>query len=202
MQKQAWNKNKIVGQKAPFSPIQIKLIKSILAAENNLRDLSLFSVGIDTMLRASDLLNLTVDDVLDHQNKIKNEILIKQKKTKYGNLVMLSSYSQDILTQWINKTNKIKGEDLFTGIRKGKDSAISSTQYRRLVKKWAGLARVDPGSVSTHSIRRSKASIIYDRTGNIEAVRQLLGQKSVTSTSHYLNVSQKDALQIAREVKL
>jgi len=202
MKKQVWNKGKIVGQKAPFSPPQIKLIKSILLAENNLRDLALFSVGIDTMLRASDLLKLTVDDVLDHQDEIKDEILIKQQKTKHGNLVMLSRYSQKILMQWIKKTNKIKGEYLFTGIRKGKDNAISTTQYRRLVKKWAGFARVNPESISSHSVRRTKASIIYSKTGNIEAVRQLLGQKSVASTSHYLNISKKDALEIARQVNL
>lgn len=126
MPKQAWNKGRIVGQKAPFTPEQIKLIKSILTAENSLRDLALFSVGIDTMLRASDLLSLTVDEVIDYQGNVKEEILIKQQKTKQGNLVMLSTYSQDIVARWIKQTNKINGEYLFTGLRKGKDQAISS----------------------------------------------------------------------------
>ena len=202
MKNNVWNKDKIVGQKTPFTPTQIKLIKSILTADNNLRDLALFSTGIDTMLRASDLLKLTVDDVIDYQGNIKEEFLIKQQKTKQANLVMLSAYTQDVLTRWIQQTNKIKGEYIFTGLRKGKDHAISSTQYRRLVKQWAVIARVNPESVSTHSIRRTKASIVYEKTGNIEAVRQLLGQKSVTSTSHYLNISQKEALEIAREIEL
>jgi len=197
-----WNKGKIVGQKAPFTPSQIKLIKSILTADNNLRDLALFSVGIDTMLRASDLLKLTVADVTDDQNEIKPEVLIKQQKTKQGNLVMLSDYSRDILSQWITQSSKTPYNYLFTGLTKGKDKAISTTQYRRLVKQWAKLARVNPETVSTHSIRRTKASIVYEKTGNIEAVRQLLGQKSVTSTSHYLNISQKEALAIAREIEL
>ena len=134
MPKQTWNKGKIVGQKVPFTPSQIKLIKSILTADNNLRDLALFSVGIDTMLRASDLLKLTVDDILDYQGNIKPEVLIKQQKTKQGNLVMLSDYSRDILGKWIKHSNKTNGDYLFTGLTKGKMNAISTTQYRRLVK--------------------------------------------------------------------
>ena len=106
MNTKVWNKDKIVGQKKPFTPDQIKLIKSILTADNNLRDLALFSVGIDTMLRGSDLLKLTVGDVTDDQNEIKPEFLIRQKKTKHGNLVMLSDYSQNILSQWIKLSNK------------------------------------------------------------------------------------------------
>jgi integrase len=202
MQHKIWNKGKIVGQKAPFTPSQIKLIKSILTADNNLRDLALFSVGIDTMLRASDLLSLTVDDVTDHQDNITEEFLIRQQKTKQGNLVMLSAYSQDVLLKWIKQANKLKCDYLFTGLTKCQDKAISTNHYRRLVKQWAVYARLNPNKYSTHSIRRSKASIVYEKTGNIEAVRQLLGQKSVTSTSHYLNISQKEALAIAKEIKL
>jgi len=202
MKRKAWNKGKVVGQKAPFSPAQIKLIKSILFAENNLRDLALFSTAIDTMLRASDLLKLTVEDVTDFQGQIKEQILIKQQKTNQGNLVMLSDATRDVLTNWIKQTNKATAEPLFTSLRKGGDKPITTTQYRRLVKYWATLARMNPENVSTHSLRRTKASIVYEKTGNIEAVRQLLGQKSVTSTSAYLNIGQKEALAIAKTIEL
>ncbi len=203
MKNNAWNKGKIVGQKSPFTATQTKLIKSLLSVDNkSLRDLALFSTGIDTMLRASDLLRLTVDDVTDYQGNIKDEFLIRQQKTGQGNLVMLSDYTQKILSKWIGQTNKVKAEFLFTRIRKDTGDPITSTQYRRLVKKWASLARIDPETVSTHSLRRTKASIIFAKTGNIECIRQLLGQKSVTSTSHYLDLSKKESIAIAREIEL
>ena len=65
-----WNKGKSVGQKAPFSPRDVQTIKQIVENAGNLRDLALFAVGIDTMLRAVDLLALQVRDVTDHDGKV------------------------------------------------------------------------------------------------------------------------------------
>ena len=95
-----------MGPKAPFSPSQIRFIKSLLSIDKNLRYLALFSTGIDTMLRVSDLLNLTVADVTDYEGNIKGEVLIRQQKTKQGNLVMLSEDIQKVLAQWIQQSNK------------------------------------------------------------------------------------------------
>jgi hypothetical protein len=61
-QKSPWNKGKSVGQKAPFRPRDVQTIKQILENAGNLRDLALFSVGINTMLRGVDLLALRVED--------------------------------------------------------------------------------------------------------------------------------------------
>ncbi len=58
-----WNKGKAVGQKAPFTPEQVYIIRQLLHAEGHLRDLALFNTAIDTLLRASDLLTLKVEDV-------------------------------------------------------------------------------------------------------------------------------------------
>ena len=60
---------------------------------------------------------------------------------------------------------------------------MSKVQYRNLVKKWVTAARLDPADYSSHSLRRTKAAIIYEKTKNIEAVRELLGQTSVAATS-------------------
>ncbi len=202
MAKKPWNKNKTVGQKKPFTPDQVRLIKQILKAEGNLRDQALFSAGIDTMLRGSDLLKLTVNDVSDNKYDIKKEITIRQLKTSEGNLVMMSDPTRKILKQWINQGNKSRNDYLFTRLNKGKEQPITTTQYRRLVKKWAEHARADASEFSSHSLRRTKASLVYENTGNIEAVRLLLGQKSVASTSFYLNVDKRQALEIARNIVL
>lgn len=197
-----WNKGKCVGQMKPLTPEQVQIIKHLLEADRNHRDLALFSTGIDTMLRASDLLKLKVSDVMGFDGIMKEEVQLHQKKTGAGIQVALSSYTRDKLKLWIIEGKKNLFDFLFTGLRRGKNEKISSRQYQRLVKKWVQSVKLDPDSYSTHSIRRSKASLIYEVTKNPEVVRELLGQKSIASTSHYLGIDRKKALDVARMVEM
>lgn len=201
--KPVWNKNRAVGQAKPFTPDQVRLIRDILRAEGSLRDLALFCVGIDTMLRASDLLRMKVCDVVEGgSGKIKLELPIQQQKTGEPTMVTLTPVSQDSLVKWIRAEGKLSWDYLFTGLHKSKQTPITSTQYRRLVKRWASLARLNPADYSSHSLRRTKASLIFQATNNVEVVRQLLGHSSVASTSAYLNVSKRQALEIARRIDI
>jgi integrase len=201
-QKSPWNKGKVVGQKAPFRPRDVQTIKQILENEGNLRDLALFSVGIDTMLRGVDLLALKVEDVTDHRGAIVEQFSIRQRKTGKATFVALLPYSRRVLQGWIAASRKLPWDYLFTGVRKNKDRPITTNQYRRLVKGWAVYARLDPHHFSTHSLRRTKAVFVYQQTHNVEAVRQLLGQSSLTATSAYLGIDQHAALEIARQFEI
>ncbi|MBC8444198.1 tyrosine-type recombinase/integrase [Candidatus Woesearchaeota archaeon] len=198
-----WNKGKSVGQRKPFTPDQVRLIRDNLRAEGNFRDLALFCVAVDTMLRASDLLKLKVSDVLDSlSGDIKTEIAIQQRKTGNSTMVTLTPISQDALARWIKEEGKLLWDYLFTGLRKSKQKPISRNYYRSLVKKWAGMARLNPEDYSSHSLRRTKASLIFQATNNVEVVRQLLGHSSVASTSAYLGVDKRQALEIARRIEI
>ncbi len=75
-------------------------------------------------------------------------------------------------------------------------------QYRTLVKKWVGYARLDPAVYSSHSLRRTKAALVYEQTKNLEVVRELLGQSTIAATLAYLNVGKPQALEVARKVEL
>ena len=202
--KNVWNKGKAVGQMKPLTPKQVRMIKDALSSKGDLkslRDLVLFSAAIDTMLRSVDLLSLRVEDVQDERGEIRDRFWILQQKTGKRHLVEISEGTREVLKEWISKGRKFEEDFLFTGTRKGKFQAISREQYALLVKKWIReVAQADPKEDSTHSLRRTKAALVYKRTGNIEAVRQLLGQHNVNATSVYLNVGQEDALAIAREV--
>ena len=198
-----WNKGKAVGQKKPFDPHQVRLIREILRVDGNFRDLALFCVGIDTMLRGVDLLALKVLDVFDdHSGKIKTEFSVLQQKTGQSTMVTLTPASQDALVKWIKEGGKLSWDYLFTGLHRSKHIPISTHRYRRLVKRWAELARLNPSDYSSHSLRRTKASLIFQATNNVEVVRQLLGHSSVASTSTYLNVSKRQALEIARRIDI
>lgn len=198
MTKQPWNKNKSVGQKKPFTPRQIEMLKEFLSNADKIKELALFSLGIDSMLRCSDLLKLKVEDICDFKGRVKSIIQLKQKKTNQNHQVRIGSSTIKAIKKLIKEERKYEDDYLFTTERFQK-KPMSRIYYSKLIKEWCKYLHLDPKDYSTHSIRRSRASIVYKQTGNIEAVRQLLGQKSVTSTSAYLNIGQNEALDIYQE---
>lgn len=198
-----WNKDKAVGQMAPFTPEQAGLIRSLLAAEGKIRDLALFNTALDTMLRAADLLPLRVIDITDHNGDVVHEFTIKQKKTGRGHLVAVSPNTRDSIADWMIDSGKGPKDFLWTSIGNRKTGRhLTREQYANLVKKWSSLARLDPKRHSTHSMRRSKSVAIYDATQNLAACQHLLGHKSIGSTAHYLGVDQRKALDLAKRIKI
>jgi len=198
----AWNSGKSVGQKTPFTARQVEMLKDILTNKGAVKELALFSFGIDSMLRSSDILNLRVEDVVDHKGKVKTNINLKQKKTKQSHVVIISESTAKSLDNMIRKEGKFESDWLFTAERFGnqKKKPMSHVKYTLLVKKWCGLIHLDPKDYSTHSIRRTRAAMVYKATGNnIRLVQQLLGHKSITSTTAYLNLDQQQALDVYRE---
>lgn len=198
-----WNKGKAVGQMAPFTPDQTALIRPLLKAEGKIRDLALFNMGIDTMLRASDLLPLRVIDITDHNGDVVHEFTIRQKKTGKGHVVGLMPDTRDSLADWMIASGKGPEEYLWTSIGNRKTGRhLTRNQYANLVKNWCYLARLDPKTHSTHSVRRSKSAAIYDATHNLAACQHLLGHKNIGSTAHYLGVDQRKALDLAKRIKI
>jgi integrase len=193
-----WNKGKAVGQKAPFTPEQVYIIRQLLHAEGQLRDLALFNTAIDTLLRASDLLTLKVEDVTDHYGAVMEECSVRQHKTQATHTVLLLEHSRRALERWLAASRKQPWDYLFTA--QGKPTPISRVRYSKLVKKWAAYARLDPRKYSTHSLRRTKSSVVYERTGNLEVCRQILGHHSIANTALYLGVDKRQALHVAKAI--
>ena len=79
---------------------------------------------------------------------------------------------------------------------------MSTRQYGRIVAKWVSSIGLDPKRSGTHSMRCTKASLIYKRTGNIRAVQPLLGHTKLESTVRYLGIEVDDALAISEQAKL
>ena len=198
--KRAWNKDKTVGQRRPFTPREVQVIRYAIEREQNARDLALFNTAIDTMLRSSDLLALKVEDVTTPMGEVVEEVILQQQKTKVGHVVALSEKTRLALGRWIEVSFKLAGDYLFTGERRY--SPLSHSQYTRLVKKWATYARLDPRYYSTHSLRRTKSSVVYEKTRNLAACRELLGHKSIGSTAAYLGVDQRQALDLAKKIEV
>ena len=111
----------------------------------------------------------------------------------------LSEQTRQAVDDYLRATGKRPGEFLFTG-RRGPDRNMTTRQYARLVSEWIGSVGLDPRLFGTHSLRRTKATLIYRRTGNLRAVQLLLGHTKIESTVRYLGIEVDDALAIAEQV--
>ncbi len=204
-----WNKNRAVGQMQPFTPEEAAYVREALAAKaakdlRRLRDLALFNMGLDVMCRSSEVLAMTVADATDHQNEVVEEFNILQEKTGRSKTVTLDRAARQTLKAWIDYSGKEPADYLWTSIgnRASKSGPLSRMQYSRLVKEWAYIARRDPRRFSTHSMRRTKSSLIYSETKNLRACQHLLGHASIGSTAEYLGVDRRDALDLAKKIKI
>lgn len=79
---------------------------------------------------------------------------------------------------------------------------MSTRQYARLVDEWVEAIGLRPEEYGTHSLRRTKASIIYKATGNIRAIQILLGHSKIENTVRYLGVDIEDALTLAEKTEI
>lgn len=198
-----WNKGKSLGQKEGFSRQSIQMISELLERDNKRRDLALFRVGLDTMLRANDLLKLTIRDVCDENQVVRTSWPLQQKKTQKPLVVTLTEPAVTALTVWINFSNKSnENEYLFTRIKGNSFACISRKYYGMLVKQWASMVNLDAPRFSTHSLRRSKASIMYSSGVDLETIRILLGQSTLNATKSYLGVDRQKASNLAKQFVL
>ncbi|CAK3293275.1 Integrase [Vibrio crassostreae] len=168
-----FNKTKRSGVKKPFRLEEIWRIRTRLEIENNLMQLALLNLAIDSKLRASDLLALRICDV-SLQDRIFNRVKHIQRKTDIEVQFEITSRTQQSLMKWILIASLSSRDFLFPSQRR-KHKAISYSYYRSLVRKWASNLGLDPNLYGTHSMRRTKATLVYAKTKNIRAVQLLLG---------------------------
>lgn len=202
-EKSLLEKRRARGQMKPLTAREVSAIETILHAQQAWRDLALFRLGIDTMLRASDLVRLYVDEVTDHNRApiTFGEVMLKKTARFKGRAKFaLTPNGREALQLWLNARPAFAGEWLFPGRSPGEH--LSATQYRRLAKEWFAACGLDVRQYSTHSLRRTKAAAIYSQTGNIEAVRRLLGHANVKETSTYLGVDDNDALSLSEKIRI
>ena len=193
----AWNKGKLTGAKPPLRPKNVWSIRTKLQVEGRIRDLAMFNFAIDSKLRGCDVVRITVEDVAPHGRAL-DRVTVRQKKTGQPVRFELTDQSRQSIDEYIRVTGKKPGDFLFAGRKP--DRCISTRQYARIVSNWFRAIGLEPHLFGTHSLRRTKATLIYRRTGNLRAVQLLLGHKRVESTVRYLGIEVDDALSISEQV--
>jgi len=196
----AWNKGKYIGQKPPLKLKEVWSIRTHLQLEINHRDLALFNLAIDSKLRACDLVSLFVNDVALNSS-VHSRAVVRQRKTGRPVQFEITEQTREALSAWITNSRRQSADYLFPSRTDGTDH-LSTRQYARLVSRWVTLIGLDAKLYGTHSIRRTKASLIYRKTGNIRAVQLLLGHSKLESTVRYLGVEVEDALTIAEQIEV
>ena len=198
--REAWNKGKLVGQKPPLKPKEIWAIRINLQNAHAARDLAMFNLAIDSKLRGCDLVSLHVRDVT-HGNQILPRAMVIQRKTERPVQFELTEPTRAALAAWIENTHLRSDQYLFPS-RIGTSPHVSTRQYARIVHRWVDAAGLDSSVYGTHSMRRTKATLIYKRTKNLRAVQLLLGHTKLESTVRYLGIEVDDALEISEQTEI
>ncbi len=199
MRPSPWNKGKLIGPKPPLRPSQVWAIRTRLQMENRKRDLALFNLAIDSKLRGCDVVAIRVEDVAPSGYAL-DRATIRQKKTGRPVRFELTDQTRSAIDDYLRLTGRKPGQVLFCGRHPSR--GLTTRQYARLVNDWVASIGLDPLQFGTHSLRRTKAVLIYRQTGNLRAVQLLLGHSKIESTVRYLGIEIDDAIEIAVKVDI
>jgi site-specific recombinase XerC len=195
-----WNKGKLTGQKLPLKLKEIWAIRIRLQLTESMRELALFNLTIDSKLRGCDLIALRLMDVA-HGNQIASRAIIMQRKTQRPVQFEITEQTRASLRVWVDQA-QIKSEQYLFPSRLHDSSHLSTRQYARIVDQWVASIGLDPSAYGTHTMRRTKATLIYRRTKNLRAVQLLLGHHKLESTVRYLGIEVDDALEISEQTEV
>ena len=194
-----WNKGKLIGAKPPLRPSHVWSIRTKLQIEGRKRDLALFNLAIDSKLRGCDVVAVRVDDVAPSGYAM-DRATVRQKKTGRPVRFELTDQARLAIDEYLRLTGRKPGQVLFAGRNPAR--GLTTRQYARLVQEWVASIGLDPMKFGTHSLRRTKAVLIYRRTGNLRAVQLLLGHSKIESTVRYLGIEVDDAIEIAEKIEI
>ena len=196
----AWNFGKKVGAKRPLKQRQIWAIRFFLDRERRLRDRALFDLAIDSKLRGCDLVKIKIGSLVVGTEILTRATAIQQKTSRPVQFELMSDARSSLLA-WLERRGGLVDYFAFPSRVDG-SAHMSTRQYARLVDEWVTAIGLRPEDDGTHSLRRTKASIIYKATGNLRAVQILLGHTKIENTVRYLGVEVEDALILAEATEI
>jgi integrase len=195
-----WNKGKLVGQKAPFKPKDLWAMRARMEQEPRTRELALFNLSIDGKLRGCDLVALKLRDI-QHGAQIAPRAIITQHKTGRPVQFEITPPTRAAVHAWVVEAG-LRSDDYLFPSRIHGSPHICTRQYARMLRGWVRDVGLDWTAYGTHSMRRTKAAFIYQKTKNLRAVQLLLGHSKLESTVRYLGVDVHDALEISEQTEI
>lgn len=190
----------ILGAKLPLRPMHVWAIRVRLQIEGRLRDLALFDIALDSKLRGCDVVSLRVADVVAAGTLRRRAAVIQQKTGRPVHFEITEQTPQS-LSNWLGIRPGNREGWLFPS-RMNPETHISTRQYIRLLKHWIARVGLEPSAYGTHSLRRTKVSLLYRKTGNLRACQLLLGHTKLENTARYLGVELDDALELSEALEI
>jgi integrase len=153
-----WNKGKLTGPKPPLQPKHVWAIRTHLQLSGKTRDLALFNLALDSKLRGCDVVSIKVENVAPNGYAL-DRASVRQKKTGRPVKFEITENTREAIDTFLRATGKKSGDYLFSG-RGGPDRCLTTRQYARLLSQWLAQIGLDPMIFGTHSLRRTKATLI------------------------------------------
>ncbi|MCG6120298.1 MAG: tyrosine-type recombinase/integrase [Blastomonas sp.] len=198
--RQVWNAGRTVGAKRALKPKQIWQIRFYLNQKRRLRVRALFDLAIDSKLRGCDLVKMKIGDIVSG-GQVRTRAIVMQQKTGRPVQFELLADARASLLAWLERRGGTVDDYVFPS-RVNHAEHLSTRQYARLVDDWVTAVGLMRSEYGTHSLRRTKASIIYGATGNLRAVQILLGHSKIENTVRYLGIDVEDALALAENTEI
>lgn len=195
-----WNSGKNVGPKRPLKPRDIWAIRFYLDEHRRLRDRALFDLAIDSKLRGCDLVKLRIGDLVS-AGSFRDRATVIQQKTGRPVQFEIMTEARKSLEAWLKRRGGAPSDFVFLS-RIDYLGHLSTRQYARLNDEWVSTVGLDKREYGTHSMRRTKASMIYKATGNLRTVQILLGHTNIENTVRYLGVDIDDALTLSERTEI
>jgi integrase len=136
-----------------------------------------------------------------HGNVVAARTIVMQQKTQRPVQFEITEQTRDSLGAWI-RSSGIRSENYLFPSRLHSSPHLSTRQYARIVRGWIREIGLDASAYGTHTLRRTKASLIYRRTKNLRVVQLLLGHTKLESTVRYLGIEVDDALEISEQTEV
>ena len=196
----AWNAGRKVGPKRALKQKEVWAIRFWLEQGGRLRDRALFDLAIDSKLRGCDLVRVRIGDLVSGDT-IRDRALVVQRKTGRPVQFEILEPARTTVLAWLERRSGSVHDYAFPS-RCDPSNHLSTRQFGRIVDEWVSAIGLKPQDYGTHSLRRTKAAMIYKQTGNLRAVQILLGHTKIESTVRYLGVDIEDALELAEATEV
>lgn len=155
--------------------------------------LLLWTFGVNTSLRISDILPIQVKDVMG------DKLYLKEKKTGKRQEIVLNKGITDILDGYIKN---MQPDDYLFKSRQGNNKPITRQRASQIIKEAVKATGMSADKISCHSMRKSRAKKIYHQTGDIALVMKMLNHSSQAVTLRYLGIEQSLIDEINMEIVL
>jgi integrase len=180
---------------------KILAIKQLLRADPNPRNYLLFTIGVNSALRPSDILNLKVSDILDGKGNIKEYMYIIAKKTGKEQKIAINDAMKEAIEYYIEKDKPYSNEQyLFRAKRSG--NKLDNVGLFYLIKKWAKAVDLDSERISGHSLRKTWGYQARKQGASIEQISEKLGHRSTRVTRRYIGINQEEINNLEKRINI